>query len=202
MKHILLALCLMITPLFGVTYIVENNLGSDSHKFTDNNGNFLTGTGGSAAFGYFDISDSEISSSASVSHLLDNFNSFGDSETNFLTPTFPLFLEGIVSSQGNVTGSDYDAFAGQSIYFFVGNGATLADSEEIFIYKFDVTFAANDSASVITITLDDNYISENILVGGTGDGTFTTSSLGAVPEPSSLALIGLGAVGFIIRRRK
>ncbi|BDS06132.1 hypothetical protein NT6N_11720 [Oceaniferula spumae] len=198
----------------GATYTVGNSsLGFDANGVTDNAGNLLSGSQGSAAFGFFD-SDADVTTATSAADLLDaSWHIFGDSESNFNASTPPVNSQGLFQSQGSEV-ADLSDFSDQSIYLVIGKGATLAASTEFLVYKFNETFgSASEEPINSTLTFDADTITiANLLVGGIGgdravspldptpQASFFTAEL--VPEPSSTALLGLGGLALILRRRR
>lgn len=213
-KSIIASMAILTVSAHGASYTVGNSsLGFDANGVTDNAGNLLSGTQASAAFGYFD-SDASVTSATSSSDLLDgDWNQFGTSEVNFTEPTAPTNFQGLFESQGTEV-ANLEDFSGQSIYLVIGKGETLSTSTEFLVYKFDTQFGSTvDEPINTTVVLDADTIQmSNLLVGGVGgdqsvssldpvaQATFFTAVL--VPEPSSTALLGLGGLALLIRRRR
>ncbi len=205
----------MTGSISAATYTAGNNtLGFDANGVTDNAGNLLSGIGGSAAIGFFS-SDAAVTSATSAADLLDgDWNAFGSSEANFVTPSIPTNFNGLFEAQGSEV-ANLANFTGENIYVVLGKGASLATSTEFIVYKFNTLFGdAADEPINVGLTLDADTISlPNLLVGSIGSAQ-TVSSLDSVaqvtfrmealpvPEPSSTALLGLGCLGLIIRRRR
>ena len=86
----------------------------------------------------------------------------------------------------------------------ISNGIISLDNTEQFtiVYPSTVTyFGALIGGSVITA--DDSPTLGSVTFIGTEDGaTVTTITFDQVPEPSSTALLGLGGLALILRRRK
>ena len=217
MKNTIQAVVLtaMITSVTAATYTAGNNsLGFDANGVTDNAGNLISGTGGTAAIGFFST-DAAVTSATSAANLLDgDWNAFGSSEANFTTPTSPTNFEGLFETQGTET-SNLGTFTGKNIYLVLGKGASLATSTEFLVYKFAALFGSSGDEPInVSLTLDADTISApNLLVGSIGgdqkvspfdpiaQATFRMQAL-PVPEPSSTVLLGLGGVALFLRRRR
>ncbi|MBK1792471.1 PEP-CTERM sorting domain-containing protein [Persicirhabdus sediminis] len=90
------------------------------------------------------------------------------------------FLDGVSSGDTLTGGESYGSFTSSDVGVFGDWNMTVP----------------NDGSAVNILYYDTS------LGGGVSESDFWASNNVAVPEPSSLALIGLGAIGFIIRRRK
>jgi len=92
---------------------------------------------------------------------------------------------GFSSDQFGIGGIDNNASPGSSIYNFDTLGVTQ-------------TFAFDTLANIGAASFN-NTLAWTSSAGGTNTISYTT---GAVPEPSSTALIGLGALALAVRRRR
>lgn len=139
--------------------------------------------------------------------------SFGDTGGNLVTVKF---VEG--TSSGAVLFNDGGSF-------FTPTGSTIAFSEDAI---YDVTFASVIGSSSYDLSITERGGSESAsVIGATFNGADVTSDFGSmklfftapdgggndarfdnasvvvvVPEPSSAALLGLGGLALIMRRRK
>lgn len=113
------------------------------------------------------------------------------------------------NAQGAInSGSD---FIGEAIYSIIGNGATLATSTELLIFKFSAVFAQDEPIFSANAKMDVSSGNGTVLWGGTGnyaDNYFgegvnpAFNTVGLVPEPSRVFLLMLGLVGLMMRRRR
>jgi len=216
MKHILTtAACsiTLITSSYAATYNIDNSSnGLNANGITDNAGNLLAGTAGSVAIGFFN-SDAEVVTATTAADLLDaNWLNFGTSETSFLETQAPLNYRGVFDVAGTET-TNLGNYSGKNIYVVMGNASSLLGSTDFLVYKFTSTFGADaDEPINVGLVLDVNtYTPANLLLGSIGadmkvsplaSATQPTFKMQIIPEPSSIALLGLGVVGFVIRRRR
>jgi len=132
-----------------------------------------------------------------ASNLMANFTTSGtsathtsaDTTTNFsyFNPTNAATTAGAVLL-GSLTGTPTPSGLLAGVYVFPNDGVSppvgvTATGAFSLLQGLDITLGAGDSATL----------------------TITTTVLAAVPEPSSMALVGLGAMGMIgygLRRRK
>ena len=82
--------------------------------------------------------------------------------------------------------------------------ACLADADTASVSRVDVAstsmpFADRSNAGVVREALD---VPATAAVANTGGSLFNFSAGTAAPEPGTLALLGLGAVGLLARRRR
>jgi len=218
MKTTLIFSLLATSHLMGASYTISNNDGPiNTSSIVDNAGNFITG--GTASIGYFSISDAEVQSIAAVGNLTSSFVIFTSGADGTSPVGTTSDIRGVFSTQGSGvdltdTGNE---FRSRNIYVLVTN----AENNQALVYKYDQTFGtAEVNASLLMNGTqtdgpnNDNTIGGNLLLGGYD--TFQaephsaialgnvnpTFNLVAVPEPSSTALLGLGGLALIIRRRR
>jgi hypothetical protein len=99
-----------------------------------------------------------------------------------------------------------EGLVGASIYTFIGNGSSLADSTAIALFRHNGTLDSNPGT-----TLQLNLGEGEVKIGGfttvsipldeIGTGTPTFSALQLIPEPSALVLGITGLTGIFRRRR-
>ncbi len=109
---------------------------------------------------------------------------------------------------GSMTFSINDGDLQSFIYMSGGVNASDLTANDIYFYRGALQWEEGD-----TITLHAGYLTTTIAVGAVPAGgssfeSFMINSSGskitgdAVPEPSAAALLGLGAAGFVLRRRR
>jgi len=81
----------------------------------------------------------------------------------------------------DLTGSGIELLAGESGRFVINFSGAVTTS--------------NSSGTIDNIAITGQFVEATPTIGGGGGGA-------AIPEPSSLALLGLGAIGFVTRRRR
>lgn len=177
---------------------------------TDNTGAAISVGSGFISLGYFTIDDSAVvmgSTAGAFLSTIGNFQSitmggFGD--------------EGLYVVTEDYGKGALDAQSGRTLYTLIGNGSNSGNSDQFVLYQHDDKIDA-DGASPGT---DDNQLNPNdgsLLFGTVGgpktvdatnflsdDNYMVNSSFAmtVVPEPSSTALLGLGGLALIIRRRR
>jgi hypothetical protein len=115
----------------------------------------------------------------------------------------------------NYTGSGYDLRARKDVgtgsyeLFNENLGASFSSPVKLDIVRngANYEFYANDvlkwTASSYSSGVHDTFVNYQITMGGDGPATATIDNFGvAVPEPSTTALLGLGGLALILRRRK
>ncbi len=86
-------------------------------------------------------------------------------------------------------------------------GASFSDTVKLDIVRAgdDYQFLANDvlkyTGTSYASAVHDTFVNYQITKGGDGAGTATIDDFGVVPEPSTTALLGLGGLALILRRR-
>ena len=110
------------------------------------------------------------------------------------------------AASGTVSGISLSSLpAGTQIYVFGFNGGTFANgfagSTEFAAVKDDANTGPTDLGSE-SVLLSSASGTGEILFGTDNGVNVNMASLTAVPEPSRAVLLGLGAVGLMIRRRR
>ena len=219
-KNFIIISTLLVANLsYGATFTVSNNFGTDSsNAILDNAGNALLAGDASVQLGTFaDVSD--VTSATNAATLFDSFQQFGNSGA-FVTDLVP----SIVTSEGGVFsldtgGVDVSAggFAGQDIYLVVSNNSNSNLADEFFVFQFADQFEAPDpdvppvdtflnlggnapTSGNVLIGRDLSTPTFSVSTGGTETLSFGTAVL--VPEPSTSAILGLGGLAVLLRRRR
>ena len=194
-------LFLGITQLASATVIsiTVDNFNDGFNTIEDSGSNVLTSTNSSYYVGV--MNEASIGSATSVTDLFSNFTQMGEVvDGSGLNPTVsPGFFT------GDATG-DILALDGLGVYVFIMNAATAGSATEAFIWKH-ATETFNDTGSPLTSgPVIFNMTSANgaSIFGGAaaGDDPYSTMLVTPVPEPTSIALLGLGSVALLLRRRR
>ena len=167
---------------------------------------------GVISWGYFNISDAQITGAASASTLVNAFQNWNTAGTGTFAAPGPGGNRGTFNFNAAAadlqTGGAGAAFQNKNMYVFVGSGATFATSGEFLVLKTTFTFDAAESgptAFLKTITTSN----ATPLFGSAVANVFTTTTDAsqtpgwqtAVPEPSAALLGAIGALGLLRRRR-
>lgn len=184
----------------AISVAVDNNNVFATNLVTDNSGNTLAMGEAVVAIGHFSgISDGAITDFSS-------FTQVGNSVVNFSTTTEG-FFDGTIDIDLS-TGGDDEAAVGRDVYLVIGdNTASIEQSANWLVFKYNATYAAPPSEGPSTVNLIEG---QGVLVQGeigrysfdNGGGQTSAFNLVAVPEPSSTALLGLGGLALILRRRR
>ena len=140
-----------------------------------------------------------VGQSGSISQLLT-----GTAEAG--TYTFSLFDLGVTTfADGNNAVISY-GFSSDGINLDLGTSGTVTEGTDIFSSDFGSILAAAPVATYTATGLEANVYLLFTKANATGRSIATvdrtTLSFVAVPEPSSTALLGLGGLALILRRRK
>jgi hypothetical protein len=169
---------------------------------------------GSVSWGYFNITDAEITGATSASTLVNAFQNWNNTIGKFAAPG-PTGNRGTFNFNAAArdlgAGQSGEAFANKNMYVFVGNGTTFGASTEFLVLKTNFTFnPAESGPTAFTKTLSTSTVTD-VLFGTTTTNVFTTNSdasqtpgwrtAAPVPEPSAALLGAIGALGLLRRRR-
>jgi hypothetical protein len=227
MKTALLAL----TSVFALSsfasaasYAINNGSGATASGVVDSFGRaFRSGTvagdaftgasgGVSAGPGVVSVgifSTDSLSTVSSSAQLISLFTNFGG-VTNTFAAAGATGNRGVFSLSTSllVEGSQ---FAGKNMYFFAGNGTTLANSTEFLVFKSNTLFNVADDSSPTAVSVTFRPDQGTLLFGlslgdvktASTDASVTAGwQLVAIPEPSAALLGVFGALGLLRRRRR
>jgi MYXO-CTERM domain-containing protein len=197
MKKITLSIFgLTIMSSFGTVVIVGNGQGPTATDEVVNAAGTLV-----AGFGAVGTLTEAGITGATTTWAGLNFETWGLASGGVTTSTSGQFS---FSGTLNPVGTN---FSGDNIYLAIGfGGSSLANSTELFIYKFNTTFGTADSGTPINLVLGNGNIGTTLLgtevsTPETAVGRFRSTAITAVPEPSAAFLGALGALGLLRRRR-
>lgn len=193
--------------------VTISNLGDPvtaDNAIIDNSGNFIALTQGSIGVGYFSSFVVGDFSSATRSALLSDFQQFdsskpfanGDGAVGFFNATY----DASIPFEGT------SPFEGQTLFTVIGNESSLGSSTEFGVFRHDgQLFAEEDGAGNGGVSGSVRSGEGTLLLGsdagikshplGATVGTFQLAPV-TIPEPSSTALLGLGSVALLLRRRR
>ncbi|MCP5538107.1 MAG: PEP-CTERM sorting domain-containing protein [Akkermansiaceae bacterium] len=205
------ASCATLSANAGVvtgTNIIDG-VGGDI-VITDNAGNAIAVGTGFVALGYFNVADSVVTAGATAAGMTSTLAGF----QSIVSGSFEdegMYLKSFDYGKGTL-----DAQNNKTLYSLMGNGADIASSNQFILYRHDDVIDADGSAPGV----DDNQmiVNDGSLLFGTVGGAktvdatnllsndnYTGSSsfaMSVVPEPTTTALLGLGGLALILRRRK
>lgn len=161
-------------------------------------------------FGYFNVTDSDITNALSLSTIVGAFVQFGATTDTFNAGGAPTNQRGLFahSQSATVTGS---GFSGKNIYLLVGNGSSFNDSTELLVLKNQALFTDAQDAVPTAQNITFSTATSTLLFGvnladvrTTGSDSSVTPGWGTaslIPEPSAALLGAIGALGLLRRRR-
>lgn len=194
----------------GLTISSSNLLGFDAttSAMVDNAGNAILNGQGVVAVGSFGaMTDGDIQALSSAGEFAANFAIAGSTAMNS-------GFDGLWSNPVNNT-DDPSGFAGLPIFTLVGNGDSIGESTQFFVYRHSDlnagtgTFNEAPGTNEGAIVAAGGGATGSVVVGDHGvwthdfgAGAVDAFNLVTVPEPSSTALLGLGGVALLLRRRR
>ena len=214
----LAASALLSFPAYGAVVLsttFTNLQGTSDNEsnlvISDNTGSTIAANTGFVAIGTFNSSNAAIASLSTPAALDSAFKQFGASTT---MGSFGGSFSAQATQDPDTLFDGVNAFTGSSVYIVVGNSSTLALSTEFLVWDSGVLFANTDpsgspdevildvGSGSLVIGLDNKHTFDlSIVAGGSAtQAAFTAVEL--VPEPSSTALLGLGGVALLLRRRR
>ena len=199
---------------YGYTTATDNLLTADPSEtpVLDNTGSVIALGAGSVAVGYFgSFTDGEVTGASDFAALLADFQQFGTSSASGFQNLFnaagffSLSTDASIPEGGN-------AFTGNNVYTVIGDAATLAGSSFLAVWKGSAVFTQENAVGLGSVSTSVTPGSGSLLLGSDGGAinvgvgpTFTNSiqlAAAVVPEPSSMFLLGLVAIGFMARRKR
>ena len=194
-----------------ITFATQPTTNSPIAPVVDSASGLLVDGAGFVAIGATTLSDLQVgqigASPANFSTFVTSFSQFGLSTTFGGAGAFgePSLFSSIASNP-TATG---DSFVNRAITLVAGNGTRLDNSTQLFVYNFNVNYAAD--APLFTADVNLTQAGGTVLFGatqigialptaGTNNG-FKMGELSVIPEPSAALLGVLGALGLLRRRR-
>ena len=205
---IITAFAIQVTAVQAVTIQLDNNNGDASNFVADNSGNKIATGNAVIALGYFgNLPDAQISDFSSFVQVGTTYVNFFAGVDGFFDTNLDAGSDGIVADL-SVGGAD-EAAVGKGVFMVIGdNSADITLSSDWLVFKSNQTYTAPPNEGPSTVGLIDG--TGTLIQGDFGKFSFNNGSgapisafsLVAIPEPSSIALLGLGLVGFTLRRRR
>lgn len=196
----------------AVTTVGVSNLqtGDTSDRaIIDNGNNFIALGAGSLAVGYFDtFTVGADFTGANRNELLTDFQQFSTTTQSFQNASNAVGFFDVEFSDTVGAGSP---FIGETLYTVIGNAATLGASTEFLVFEHTGKEFEEEQGGIGALGGVVRPDGGALMLGsdaGTmvhplspGVGTYQFAVV-PVPEPSSTALLGLGAFAFVLRRRR
>lgn len=224
-KHTIIAALMLAAP--GLAQAATYSLSSTNftglvadYAVTDNTGSTLVGDGvGIATMGYFRTITNP--GTASIGSLAADFEVLASNSFDVTALTSGLSIDGFFRIATDIANAESNASvlagAGKRLYTFIGNQSSLVGSNQIALIDAGSN-VITDFAGAPPFTSDNPVNASSALIHGSivnipfavptpGIGTGTSNTTGqlrldVVPEPSSVALLGLGGMVLVFRRRK
>jgi hypothetical protein len=189
--------------------------GSGDYLVVNSGGNLLSsGFAGTGGFSSNDVAVATLITNNDYAGLIAAFTPFIGTD-NFVLGTAAVL--GAVPGAFTISVGSFDptSFIGQSLYTFIGNGATLATSTEYGLFRHTGTLAADPAAPSLPTEYFMDLNNGTSLIGTFGTkNNVTDANLGidnatvatyqlvnSVPEPSTLLLSAIGVLGLLRRKR-
>jgi hypothetical protein len=207
-----------LSGLYAATIAIDNfNDGFDSaYGIRDAGGTLVSGSDFKGVIGRFTITNSAISTN------------FGEGNLTAISAGFQQFDPTVTGVFGldNYDAGAFDAqvifdtkttsnsFGGSAIYMVLYKGASIAAATELFVAQMNSVFPTDPNVGAPltgSVSLRPSNITDLVVgtqggaahdYGFDGGGPLPTFGLAAIPEPSRMMLLGLGLVGFGMRRRR
>lgn len=185
------------------------NDSESSLVFSDNTGAVVAKDTGFIAIGTFIISNAEIASLNSSANIDSAFMQFGSGGDFSVTDGA---FETLASGDPDAVFDGVNSYTGKNVYIVIGNGSSLAASTEFLVWDSGLKFENTEpTGSPDEVTLHAG--TGDLVIGRDDKDTYDLSGLGGsateaaftlvqVPEPSSTALLGLGGLAMLLRRRR
>jgi hypothetical protein len=192
----------------AANYLISNVVAGDTTDvlFEDASGSLLSG--GIISIGFFPAgapSSTLNDISTTISAFTPTFSTVLGGPSVDLGGSFAGYVQSNIFSGAQITAGN--PLLGQGVYLFVGNASTLAASTAVALLRVgtvqdDVPFVQQYTGSA-TGTIVGNIGMADTFTGNSGvaTGNFRTVQLSAIPEPSSILLGAVGALGLLRRRR-
>lgn len=177
-------------------------------------------TSGIAASGTFSINDAAVDALVATKSYQSLVAAFGLGtllgSSDFANDASDVFGLAVPGAYAFSSGTNFNEtpIIGQTLYSFVGNGATLAASTYFALYRHNTTLAADPAippetnydlkltgGSLLLGTLGTKELTIPDLAGGAQSYRTITLEGVAIPEPSAALLGAIGALGLLRRRR-
>lgn len=201
-----------LVTLSNAATVQLNNVvdGTSDTLFANSSGNLLTGV--YAAGGYFtagfDVATAI--SSNDFASLISNFvvltSATIGANSSSLEGAYAGYVEGALTDIGNVTGAN--PLIGVALYTFVTDSSGFGDATAFAIVNNNLvigddqptprSYTLNPANGTLVLGTESTYTGN---AGGLGNGTYEVFRLTAIPEPSTMLLGAIGALGLLRRRR-
>jgi len=194
LKLTLIAIAFSTSVAFGTTMQINTNGGFGTFDLIDNAGDSLALTG-FAAYGTY--GGGAITDAASLVSQFTDAGSTGSTTTSIRVFTEIFGDTAVGFDAGAFAQTSVPGVVGEKIAIFFWKGESdMSTATEAVVFELDTTYAA---PGAVPIYIDYSAVgSEGTLIFGNSK----NQTLTLVPEPSSVALLGLGSVALLLRRRR